>query len=425
MPDIVAALDSGLPPARVSLLRQAGVIAERHAVPLYLVGGCVRDLILRRPVLDLDLLAEGDGPALADRLAADLGGKVTARSQFGTAKLTIGETTLDVASARTETYPQPGALPRVQPGSLVNDLKRRDFAVNAIAVRLSPARFGDVVDPFDGVGDLFARTLRVLHRMSFIDDATRILRGVRYEARLGFLLDVGAEALARRDVRHLDAISPDRLRHELDRLFHEPEPERCLARAHDLGALSAILPGLAWPSSFSEAVAAARRDAPDLLSPDAFLLLLSWPLTDEQRAALTRRLKLPAGQADAVRDVSTLRQLLRELSAVGLATSSASSLLRPLHADALRAAALALDAQPDYPGARARLLDHLHCWRALRPHLSAVQLLALGVPQGPLVGWFLERLRDHRLDDPDTTVEQERNLVVRWLAEASDNPTNG
>lgn len=425
MPDLIAALAQGLPPARLALLREAGEIAAKHGVPLYLVGGCVRDLLLGRPVLDLDLVAEGDAPALAGWLAADLQGQATARSQFGTVKLRAGETTLDLATARTERYAQPGALPTVQPSTIVPDLKRRDFAINAMAVRLAPSRFGELVDPFDGVGDLYAKTLRVLHRMSFIDDATRILRGVRYEARLGFLMDVGTEALARRDVRYLETISPDRLRRAMERLFHEPEPERCLARAHDLGALNAVLPGLAWPRQLTEAVAAARRDAPDLVSAEVFLPILTWPLTGEQRATLVQRLNLPAVQADLVRDAGALRHIFPQLAGASLAPSAASSLLRPLSVPAVQAAVIALTGDADPRLARERLRTYLQCWRNVRPHLSATDLLAIGVPQGPLIGSFLERLRDHRLDHKEATEQDERNLVVRWMAEAFDNPASG
>lgn len=425
MPDLAAAIEQHLSRERVALLRAAGATAARSRVPLYLVGGCVRDLLLARPVLDLDLVAEGDAPALADRLAAELGGPVTvtARSQFGTVKLQVGETTLDLATSRTETYAQPGALPAVKPGPLAADLKRRDFSINAMAARLSPERFGELVDPLGGYDDLLAKTVRVLHRMSFMDDPTRILRGIRYEARLGFLMDVGTEALARRDARYLETISPDRLRHELDRVLHEPEPDRCLARAQEMGVLAAILPALTWPASLNQEVGALREaGGTGLLTPHAFLGLLAWPLAPDDAAALVRRLNLSAKQLSVVEGARRLASLLPALGAPALRPSEAYTLLKALDQDAAHAAFIAAG---DAPVARERLDAYLRRWRDCRPHLSARQLLALGVPQGPLVGEFLDRLLAHRLDHPEVTASDEEAMVRRWLAKGAEGSPRG
>lgn len=415
MPDLAAAINQGLSGERVALLRAAGAMASRSRVPLYLVGGCVRDLLLGRPVLDLDLVAEGDATALADSLAAELGGQVTARSQFGTVKLRVRETMLDLATSRSETYAQPGALPAVKPAPLAADLKRRDFSINAMAAHLSPERFGELADPFGGYDDLLAKTVRVLHPMSFMDDASRILRGIRYEARLGFLMDVGTEALARRDARYLETISPDRLRQELDRLFHEPEPERCLSRAREMSVLAAILPGLNWPASLNHAVVTLRAfGAVDRLTPSALLGLLAWPLAPDDAFALARRLNLGAKQLRVVDGTRRLASLLPALGAPALRPSEAYALLKDLDPDALHAAFIAA---VDAPVARERLDAFVQRWRDCRPHLTARRLLALGVPQGPLVGEFLARLLARRLDHPEVTAGDEETLVRGWLAE--------
>jgi len=423
VPDLAAALAQHLSRERVALLRAAGAMAVRSRVSLYLVGGCVRDLLLGRPVLDLDLVAEGDASALGDSLAAELGGQVTARSQFGTVKLRVGETILDLATSRTETYAQPGALPTVKPGPLAADLKRRDFSINAMAAHLSPERFGELVDPFGGYDDLLAKTVRVLHRMSFMDDATRILRGIRYEARLGFLMDVGTEALARRDARYLETISPDRLRHELDRVLHEPEPERCLARAREMGVLAAILPALTWPARLHQEAGALREaDRTALLTPNAFLGLLAWPLAPDDASALARRLNLGAKQLGVVEDTRRLASLLPALTAPALRPSEAYALLKDLDPDAVHAAFIAA---VDAPVARGRLDAFVQRWRDCRPHLTAYRLLALGVPQGPLVGEFLRRLLAHRLDHPEVAASDEEAMVRRWLTERPQTPPKG
>jgi len=164
--------------------------------PAYLVGGTVRDLLLRRPPrFDVDLAVVGDGAAYAEQLAARLNGHVTTHDRFGTATVHYGsDAHVDVASARTETYAAPGALPDVAPAASIEaDLARRDFTVNAIAVSLPD---GAVVDPHRGIEHLRDRLVRVLHEQSFVDDPTRIFRAARYEARLGFRMDPKTETLA-------------------------------------------------------------------------------------------------------------------------------------------------------------------------------------------------------------------------------------
>jgi tRNA nucleotidyltransferase (CCA-adding enzyme) len=178
--------------------------AESLGMAVHLVGGAVRDLLLGRASPDLDLVVEGDGIAFAARLAEEVGGRLVSHPAFGTASIegaralevtALGR--IDVASARRERYEAPGQLPRVEPASIAEDLRRRDFSVNAMAVALAPARFGRLSDPFGGQGDLRRRWLRPLHPLSFVEDPTRIFRAARYGARLGFRLPgAGRQALA-------------------------------------------------------------------------------------------------------------------------------------------------------------------------------------------------------------------------------------
>ncbi len=150
------------------------------------VGGVVRDLLLGILSRDIDIAVAGDAIACARHLAGALGGTVAKTSRFGTAVLMLGDTRVDLAMARTESYPKPGALPDVAPGTLADDLARRDFTVNAMALEISPACFGRLLDPLGGRADLAARLIRVLHPASFRDDPTRMLRAVRLAHRLGF-----------------------------------------------------------------------------------------------------------------------------------------------------------------------------------------------------------------------------------------------
>ena len=181
-------LSNGLGGGSLTVLESLRRRATEGRLPCYLVGGPVRDLLLGVPLRDLDVSIERDATALAAVLAEELGAKLTIHRRFGTATLTLSGEHVDLVTARKEVYPRPGALPKVSPGTIIDDLARRDFSVNAIALPLSAARSG-VVDPHGGADDLERRIIRTLHSASFVDDPTRMMRAVRYERRLGFSLE--------------------------------------------------------------------------------------------------------------------------------------------------------------------------------------------------------------------------------------------
>ena len=184
MDNIGDLLEHSLERRQLSVLRGASEASVEIGAVLYLVGGTVRDLICKRSPMDLDISVEADLVETPDFLARRLGGEVVSQSEFGTAKVRVGDIELDLVSARRESYAGPGALPFVSPGDILDDLARRDFSVNAMAVSLRPDDWGRLLDPHGGRKDLAARLLRVHHEGSFVDDATRILRAVRYMARL-------------------------------------------------------------------------------------------------------------------------------------------------------------------------------------------------------------------------------------------------
>ena len=209
---------------RLAPVLDAAAGAVRAGERVYLVGGTVRDILLGVPSLDVDVVVEGDAVAVAGRLAEALGGSLTAHGRFGTAVVDRGDGShVDVVTARRETYPEPAALPVVEPGTIEDDLRRRDFTVNALAASLAPDGFGALVDPCGGRADLAAGTIRVLHERSFVDDPTRIVRAVRYESRFGFRMDAATETLARAavDAGLLGLLTPTRLGDELVTLLAE------------------------------------------------------------------------------------------------------------------------------------------------------------------------------------------------------------
>ena len=410
MASLSSQIAEGFPPELVALLRAVGELAAREGQAIYLVGGAVRDLLLGRPTLDLDLVAEGDAVALARALAREGGGQVVAHPRFGTAKLKRGALAIDLATARSETYARPGVLPTVQPGTIASDLFRRDFTINAMACYLEAACFGEVLDPFGGQADLEEGLVRILHERSFVDDATRILRALRYEQRLGFRLETGTEALLRRDLPMLDTISGDRLRHELEHILKEECPERILRRAGDLGVLQCLNPSLegdGWLARcFPRARELGRRNLGAL-----YLCLLCYRLAPGELEGVIARLNIAGETARALRDTVGLKERLTALARPRLAPSRVYRLLEAFSPEAVRAAALCAEE----PAAVERLRLYLDKLRSIKPVLNGEALKRLGVAPGPEMGRILRRLHQARLDATVETVEQEEALVRRWL----------
>lgn len=216
------------------LLGVVARVARARRQTIYAVGGCVRDWLLGLPGLDLDLMVEeGDGIAFARAAATALRARLVAHGAFGTATLTLPDKRrVDIATARTERYRQPGAYPSVAVGTLRQDLARRDFTINAMAARIGAGRTLPLVDPFKGRADLAARVVRVLHPKSFLDDPTRIFRAVRFAQRFGFVIESMTERWIREAVAAgaLERVQPGRIRKELVLLAQEPAPWACLKR---------------------------------------------------------------------------------------------------------------------------------------------------------------------------------------------------
>ena len=305
--NITVRMERSLPPEAVVFIKQAVTLAGSKNLPLYLVGGIVRDLLLGQTNsnLDLDLVVEGDAVGLAGEFAEKTGGKLSAHLMFNTAKIVLGKWTIDIAMARTETYAKPGALPVVTPGTIKTDLFRRDFTVNAIAICLNPDKYGELIDLNGGMKDLNSKFIRILHENSFIDDATRIWRAIRYEQRLGFQIEPETLKLLKRDVPQLKTIGGYRLRRELELVLKEKEPEKALARADKLGVLKELHPSLKVDDWLVSKFRAARRS--HQANPDFYLGLLTCRLTDDEITQITKYLRFSKEQ---VRIIQEARELI-------------------------------------------------------------------------------------------------------------------
>ena len=362
--EIFAAL-AGAVPELPSLLEAA------RGAPLYLVGGTVRDMLLGRGRTDLDLAVEGDPAELARRL----GGEVVEHERFSTAKVRLGAALIDLARTRGETYPEPGALPEVRPAGIDEDLSRRDFTINAMALPLGGEP--ELLDPHGGRGDLAAGLLRVLHDGSFADDPTRALRAARYAARFGLELEAETERLLR--AADLGTVSEDRRRADMLRLAAEPAATEGLAMLADWG----------------------------LVEPPAGALR-----TCERVAEL---LAAPPWSAVAERDRSLL-------AALGGPSTRARGLAQARPGRPSEAVELARGTTPEeLVIARALggawLDDYIARWRSVVPEIGGEDLIAAGIPEGPAVGRGLAAAQRAKLDGEIEGRDAELETALRAARE--------
>jgi tRNA nucleotidyltransferase (CCA-adding enzyme) len=373
------------------VLEVAPRVGAGHGV--YLVGGTVRDLLLGEPGFDVDLAVEGDGQAFARALAQALGGRARPHDAFGTAVVEYGDgERVDVVTARRERYEAPAALPVVEPSTIEDDLFRRDFTVNAMAIALAGEAAGRLVDPFEGLRDLEAKTIRVLHDGSFVDDPTRIFRALRYASRYGFELDEHTEALAREAIAAglVGRLSPARLRDELVLLLDEPAADGSLAAMEQLGLDRAL--ELAADDEGRVLFRRLRelRDRYGLGIP-------SWRLG---LAALARKLPEPRPWLDELK----LRR--QDARAVAAAVSAGPQLAEQLRDRPDPAEVVAL-AEPHPPDAALfalaladlpSLRDYFERLRDVRLEVDGTDLAELGLEESPRVGEVLAELRRRKLN---------------------------
>lgn len=418
-------LERELPGATLARLRRIGATAEAMSARAYAVGGFVRDLRLGRQAAELDIAVEGDGLALARHLAEEWGGNLLVHRTFGTATLEGGSgPRVDIATARRERYRTPGCLPDVTPASIEEDLARRDFSVNAMAVALAPQRFGDLLDPLRGAADLARRRLRILHPLSFVEDPTRILRAARYQSRLGLTLDPASLRGLRLaiEVAPYPALSGQRLAAELELILAEPEGPRSLTTLGRWGGFRILDAAHRFSSRTARRVAELGRlldwlrrhaIAYDALPLGLLALLASAPQDVAQRGL--KRLAL-AGEplarlTAALRDGPALAErLAREREAP---PSGRAALMRERPLESLAGAWLVGDAP-----ARGQVEWFLAEGRTVHALLGGDDLLALGAARGPRMRELLDRLRDCRLDGLARTREEELALVRQWIGPA-------
>ena len=382
---------------------------------VYLVGGTVRDILLGERNFDVDIAVEGDAIALAQALADALGGRVRAHEKFGTAVVVYGDgERVDVVTARTEFYDAPAALPAVEHASIREDLFRRDFTINAMALSLKGDDYGRLVDPFSGRADLEQKRIRVLHNLSFIDDPTRIFRAIRYENRYGFRMDEHTVRLARGtiEIGLVGDLSSARLRDELVALLEEGEVEHSILRLAELGADKAIHPHLAADDEAVKLLARLRA-----LAQQYELDVPAWRLA---LIALAR--KLPPDEVyDWLQRLKMRRRDAEQIAAAVTVGPRIVERLRNRDVEPAETVALADRYAPDAPLFALALteLEPLHDYfrglRDIRLEVTGSDLAALGLSESPRVGEVLAELRRRKLngelDGRESELEAARELI--------------
>lgn len=424
-----------LPPSSLALVESVLSVAGGVGARILLVGGPVRDLLLERPIRDVDLIVDAaDGKSaeaaleVARRAAPD-DARVVEHGRFGTVRIETADASVDLAGLRSESYARPGALPDVVPGTLEEDLARRDFTVNALAIGLEPgpadARLS-VIDLLGGLADLKAKRLRVIHRRSFHDDPTRALRAARLAPRLRFSLARETRASLRDALRDgaFGAVSGDRLRREIEKCFTDAalglDPPAALKRLSDWHVLTALEPGLELPQ---DAVTALRRFGRITAEPPwrsaryrewiAGLAIWLAPFAPALRRRAVARLSVRGDAATRIRDFpkfaeTTLRQLAKARGRGAVDVLLAGAGEEELHA---------LHAIAETP-----LRRRIERWaaedRTRRVPISGAELVAMGL-EGPTVGRVLARLRAATLDGEIANREEAMALAEELARRAA------
>lgn len=368
----------------LSGLDRFGPVLDALPGPAYLVGGTVRDVLVGAPPrFDFDIAVVGDAEAYARALADRLGGNVTVHGRFGTATVHYDTGAhVDVATARTETYAAPAALPDVAPASSIDDdLRRRDFTINAMAIALPS---GDLVDLFRGQQHLRDRLVWVLHERSFVDDPTRIFRAARYETRLDFRMDPKTETLAMASASDVRLLTGARIREELVAILEEEDPEPALARLAQLGVSDAL--GITFAPQGLQQRLRALAQRYDLQLPRWHLGLLSLNAPDGFFDQLKVPQRVAASVEAAHREEQTLVAALSDAHdpAAIVAAVEATGADTPLY----------VLARHDTPA----LHDYFDRLRRVRLDVDGEDLAALGLEQSPRVGEVLAELRRRKLN---------------------------
>lgn len=436
-----------------AMVRIAGEMAAGMQMPIYFVGGLVRDLLLDKRPSDLDIVVEGDAIELAAALRRRFGGEVHSHDRFGTAKWSLGPESydaiieavnhgaadatliaaarsqgeriaapqhIDFVTARKEFYKRPTALPDVEPGSIKLDLHRRDFTINTLAIRLDGDYLGQLLDFYGGRRDLRRGIIRVLHSLSFIDDPTRILRAVRLEQRLGFTIEQNTANLINDALPLLDRVSGERIRNEIELSLGEANPIQVMERLDAVGVMAQFHPGLHWQPETAVVYTRIPAFAADPVWSDIyragsplFFYFAAWlaPFDRTIREVVASRLRVRKTTVEDLLELDDLRAGLASLP-VDARPSQVVKILEALAPRTLLTARM-LGMGPHLDQWLDRYVTE---WRYVSTAITGDDLRRAGLPPGPVYTQILDKLLVARLDGQVTDEKEERALFESLVA---------
>ncbi len=384
-------------------LKMVGVTAHRLGFAAYLVGGVVRDVLLKRPSCDWDIVVEGDAIALGQSLVDKAKSRIVAYPQFGTATIHFhNRMTMDLVSARSEHYPHPGALPVVKKGTIKEDLFRRDFTINALAVALNPDSFGQLQDFYGGYDDLQNKRVRVLHEKSFVDDPTRILRAVRFAARLGFRLETKTLQYFKQavDKKMPATVKMPRYFAEFRKIFSEEKPVECLRNLAALGGLDFIAPRFRPDWKFlghvEKRVLKLKKEK-FYASKDwskVFLLGFFARVNPDEIKHFAKTFHLTKEEQMRLSELSQVPDIIGKLKVAALMPSQIYEILDPVDLEII----YFILAGTSVNMVAFNLEQFLQKWRLVSLEITGKDLQDLGLPPGRKMGALLHTLLLHKID---------------------------
>lgn len=425
-------LTAQLPEECLSWLKLAGRLGDELGMEVYAVGGFVRDILLNEPNFDLDMVVEGDGIEFARALSKKLKGRVKSHRKFKTAVVVFNDEQgvrqrIDVATARLEYYKQPAAMPTIELSSIKMDLYRRDFTINALALHLNPENFGRLVDFFGGQRDIKEHVIRVLHALSFVEDPTRILRGIRFEQRFKFRLSNQTERLIKNALRLnvFDKLTGGRIFNELQLIMEEDSPLPCFQRMEKLKLTAAIHPLLRLSPAKKDAFLRMEKTIAwyklSYLEPEpmpwvCYFLCLCNPAKYLEVSSLLERLALAEKERqDFLRwreEVNMAQKNLQKCKQAGTAITMSvlHGMLANLPLEALLFMMANLPEEEQRP-----LVQYITSVRDAKVDISGEDLIALGGTPGPLFGEILKRVLKAKLDGQAVSRTAQLNLARELL----------
>lgn len=405
-------------------------VAAKSDMRVYLVGGFVRDMLLGVKNLDLDITVEGDGIKFAEFLSAQLNAKLVSHKRFGTATLTLKHgLKIDIATARLETYPYPGSLPVVTAGSVKDDLLRRDFTINAMAVSINKDSFGQLIDIYAGRRDLNAEIVRILHDVSFVDDPTRMLRAVRFATRYGFKIEPASMALIRQALKNkmLAKVDPQRLRDELMLILKEEYPLKQIYSLKKIVGFDSLHMNNAMPkarkvllSNIERQIKWFMRNYPQRRKLDAWLIYLIG-LLDVMDIGKVKvfcsSFAFRRGEEKRVLSYKKIsRKFISELSRAKIKPSRIFALLEPLSYEVI----LLIKAKYSNKHLQSNISNFFEIYNGMRIYSSGQDLGSLGVKPGPDYKRIFSRVLEAKLNGGIKTKEEEIFLIKQLIRRRSN-----